>query len=64
MDPNDLEEALLAGEGGQLIIERSDADEVGIHFIVDDTEEPIASIYTTRIGAIALAYMLQQKASA
>jgi len=52
------------GEPGGIEVDRSDKDEVGLHFRHVNDEDATISAYMTRADALALAHVLTAKALA
>lgn len=56
-------ESIIDGEDGRIYIERTDADEVAIHFMCGDDDRAITTIYTNCMGAFALAGLVYMEAA-
>jgi hypothetical protein len=56
-------ETLLEMEDGRIVVERTDEDEIAIHFVLGGDTQAMSSIYTNRMGAYALMGLLQMEAA-
>jgi hypothetical protein len=58
MDPTNIFEAQLEGEDGRIVVERSDHDEVSVHFMLEGDDQAVSSLFMNVNGAHALMGLL------
>lgn len=62
MDPRNVFEAQLEGEDGRVVVERTDRDELAIHFMLVGDDQAVSSIYMNLNNAAVLAGLMKTAA--